>query len=135
MSSRIYHPYHEWEDYRAGMYGTSEYPIIHEALSRALLAAPASLLQAMRCAATAWLRAAEHRLTAVGENRRAWLGAAACCHRYGAPEHATRAAWWTLNEAQKAAANVAADVVIAEWENLRSGVGTLFPADWMASNA
>lgn len=130
--SRAPHPYHEWEDYRAGMYGTSPTPDLHTNLARDLLADPPTLGAAMRSATTRWPVAAEHRLTAVDENRRAWLGAAACWMVGNCPEHATRAGWWQLTNRQQVAANGQADDVIAEWEAHRTGVTPLFTLPWTA---
>ena len=123
---RVYHPYHVWEDYRAGMYNLSDRIEEHRALSRELLADPVELLKGMRDAIEAWPLAAEHNLTGLGLNRRAWLGAVACCYVHGAREHTVRDAWWSLTEAQKAAANGVADRVIEEWEEAQYAP-SLFP--------
>lgn len=124
---RVYHPYQSWEDFQAGMFHPSSQPDQHRELARALLSAPDVLLPAMRVVVTAWPVAAEHNLTALDTNRRAWLGAAVCCHRHGAPENATREAWWSLSLGQQGEANAVAEVVIAEWERNYSGTDALFP--------
>lgn len=124
---RTSHPYHKWEDYQAGMYQQSDRADEHRASSHALLADPVTLEQAMRNVTAAWPVATEHQLTALDTNRRAWLGAAACCHTHGAREHAVRDAWWTLTEPQQRAANAAADAVIDDWEAERLGGQGLFP--------
>lgn len=122
---RVCHPYDQWEDYEAGMFDASPTPKLHTDLAYALLADPPSLLASMSGAVTAWPRAAEHNLTNIGSNRRAWLGAAGCFLACRSPEHTTRDAWWQLTIAQQREANAAADRVIAEWEVMRSGAQTI----------
>lgn len=123
---RAAHPYTVWEDYLAGMYNTSPTPDLHIDLARALLGSPADLYLAMQAAVSAWPVAAEHRLTAVDTNRRAWLGAAACWHVGCCPEHTTRSAWWQLPATAQQDANRQADAVIVEWETNRTGTFPLF---------
>jgi hypothetical protein len=55
------------------------------------------------------------------QNRRAWLGQAACRLRARAPAIATRAAWPQLTDDQRATANACAARVIREWETDRAG--------------
>ncbi len=122
---RVHHPYYVWEDVRAGMYapmrGDDEIQ-----RSRELLANAPGLLDAMNDAIIAWPRAAEHFLTDMAGNRRAWLGWAACCYAAGSTAQATRAAWWQLTEDQRDEANAAADQAIHRWEENRGGTQTLF---------
>lgn len=124
---RVYHPYHTWEDFRVGMFNPSDRAEEHRDCARALLADPAGFLAAMRAMVAEWPVAAEHNLTALDTNRRAWLGAAACCHHCGSREHTTREAWWSLTSTQQDAANAAAEDLIAEWERAYSGADALFP--------
>jgi hypothetical protein len=127
MLCRRPHPYHVWEDYRAGMYDQSPTPDLHTALACDLLGGdPGILNAAMSSAVVAWPLATEHRLTASDTNRRAWLGAAACWMVGQCPEHATRAGWWRLTGRQRARANREANDVIGRWETDRSGVVPLF---------
>jgi hypothetical protein len=122
---RVHHPYYVWEDVRAGMYapmrGGDEIDRARELLGNA-----DGLLDAMNDAVDAWPRAAEHFLTDLASNRRAWLGWAACCNHAGCTAQATRAAWWQLTEDQQDEANAAADVAIKRWEDSRGGAQTLF---------
>jgi hypothetical protein len=80
-----------------------------------VLACAHTLYEAMSKAVMEWPKAAAHHLTDDGENRRAWLGWAACGIRSSVPAHLTRAAWWQLTECQRASANAVADRVIAEY--------------------
>lgn len=111
------YPYHEWEDYQAGLYGLEWDGGVLEAA--ALLRMPDVLEVEMRRAVREWPKAAAHHLTDGGMNQRAWLGWAACGISKSVPAHLTRAAWWTLTETQRAQANAAADAVIAEYEQSR----------------
>lgn len=63
-----------------------------------------------------WPISCEQNLTCMDLNRQAWMGHAACCIAIGCPEEPTRAAWWTLTQEQRDAADAAAAEVITEWE-------------------
>jgi hypothetical protein len=96
------------------------------ASARGLLAAPARLEHAMRAVIDAWPRSAAHHLSNMEENRRAWLGQAACRHSVNATAYATRAAWPQLTDEQRAAANGVAERVIRVWEEDNADEPTLF---------
>lgn len=116
---RIYHPYTEWEDWRNGMW--RQCVAVTEEMERAafILSQPAIFSNAAREMLRAWPAAAEHNLTNLEQNRRAWIGQATCCHRASVSESATRFAWWTLSPEARDAANAVADHVIAGWEAAR----------------
>ena len=63
-----------------------------------------------------WPISCEHNLTDVGQNRKAWIGHAACCLAIQCPEHITRNAWGFLSKYQQDTANEAAANAIIEWE-------------------
>lgn len=112
---RVYRPYWEWEDYADGLYERPGGQLEVDAAG-ALLADPTAVLAAMRAAVRRWPAAAEHQLSNREQNRRAWLGWAACRVAAGATALATRHAWAGLSDAERYAANGCADRVIAEWE-------------------
>lgn len=125
---RVSLPYWMWEDHKAGLYRTLAGPGEDER-ARELLADSARLLDAMRQAVQTWPLAAQHQLSNTEQNRRAWLGWAACMVAVGACARATRYAWPRLTEDERVSANHAADVVIAEWERANADPdtqGTLF---------
>lgn len=62
-----------------------------------------------------WPISCEHNLTDTGQNRRAWVGHAACCLETGAPEYLTREAWGHLTQDQMDRANARADQAIRCW--------------------
>lgn len=120
------HPYWDWEDYDAGMYGLATDVAGQTSAAVEMLGNPQGLREAMTDAIEAWPNAAAHYLTDLASNRRAWVGQAACCHALGIPAVVTKAAWWQLTEEQRETANDAADVAISKWEEVRGGAQTLF---------
>lgn len=114
---RVWHPYTDWEDYRAGMYGNCKDFVAERGLSIDLLRdAGGALPEAMMDAVLVWPIAAEHNLTDLGSNRRSWVGQAACCLAHNATQFATCSAWWELSDDERDAANAVADVTIDRWE-------------------
>lgn len=116
---RVYHPYTEWEDWRAGLYSQLPEGVdADEAVADAarLLRDWWELERAMRECVARWPNAAEHNLTNPSRNKRAWLGQGACCLRLGVPEDITKAAWRTLDHLAQINANAAADRVLRSWD-------------------
>lgn len=112
---RVFAPYSEWEDYRAGIFDAR----IDDAdlvACRAVLRDPDICRTAMLRAVREWPVATAVNLTNSGLNRRAWLGQAACCLESGATASATKRAWWQLTDRDRTRANACADEVIAQWE-------------------
>jgi len=64
-----------------------------------------------------WPISFEVNLSNLGQNRKAWLGAAACCFKFGVTEINTRLAWNTLTPQVQEQANRTAERVIFEFEN------------------
>lgn len=116
--TRQWAPYWQWEDFQAGMYAVPEQSEIDRLATEAVavLSSPAEFLGWAAQVVKAWPIAAAHNLTAVGTNRRAWVGQAACCFGRGVPEIATRAAWKQLDQRTKDTANAVADEVIRGYE-------------------
>lgn len=129
MARQVFHPYTVWEDWQAGMWQQPTDVTAEMKAAAGILTDCARFRQAARAMLDEWGRAAEHNLTDMQQNRRAWVGQATCCHHAGIPETATRLAWWTLNFAQQAAANTVADEVIEEWRAVRDETESpgLFP--------
>lgn len=114
---RVSYPYTMWECWAAGMYNPPASVEPTATMSYELLASPADLHDAMESAVVARPVSAEHHLSDVSGNRRAWLGQAACHHAHQASMRATCVAWWRLAEPQRMAANMVADAVISDWIN------------------
>lgn len=123
---RVYRPYWEWEDHRAGLYGTPSDVDAETRAARELLADPGRLEPAMRAVVTTWAQSAEHQLSNLEQNRRAWVGQAACRYAVNATSFATRTAWGQLTDAQRVVANACADRVIHDWELIHPGELTLW---------
>lgn len=124
MPDQVWHPYTAWEDWQAGMWQTPVDVTADMERAAQILGDPAVFLDAARIMLREWPAAAEHNLTDMAQNRRAWVGQATCCHLAGVPEQATRLAWWTLTAAEQYAANQAADLALAEWLTERESVHT-----------
>jgi hypothetical protein len=118
-------PYWQWEDHAAGMYGLTYTPRqVVEA--QALLTDPERLRLAMKYAVEHWPNAALHQMSNAEQNRRAWLGWAACMVNNLVPACATKVAWSNLSDAQRRAANGSAELVIFEWEREHADVPVEF---------
>ena len=63
-----------------------------------------------------WRIASDVNMTNCDINRRAWLGAAACCYKFKVPEIATRIAWNNLTDQEQEAANKIAQNIINDYE-------------------
>lgn len=125
--ARVSQPYWTWEDHRAGLYRMAP-ELGEEARAAAMLADAANLLGAMRKAVVDWPTSALHQLSNTEQNRRAWLGWAACMVAGGCCARATRQAWQRITEDERVSANAAADTVIAEWEAAHAE-----PAEWQGT--
>ena len=95
---RVYHPYHLWEEYHAGMWivTAGEKRKEHAKASADLMRDPEAFFQAMMKAVNDWPISCEVNLTASSINQRAWLGHAGCCIAAGSPEDCTRLGWHML---------------------------------------
>jgi hypothetical protein len=121
MPDQVYRPYWEWEDHRAGMYRIPANRHAEILAARKLLSSPPRLENAMRAVVDAWPAAAAHQLTNMQQNRRSWLGQAACTFTVKATSTATRAAWAQLTDDERTAANRCASRVIRDWEEDHAG--------------
>jgi hypothetical protein len=111
--------YLHWEDFQNGMYtminNVNESELIE--LSVNLLSNKEGFYICMQQLIIEWPVATKVNLTNQGQNRRAWLGAAACCFNHQCPELLTRTAWGLLNTEQQNQANQAAESIILKFES------------------
>lgn len=127
---RIYHKYDLWEDHKNGMYNDNDILDKDVMVSKSieLLKSPEKFYFVMQNILKDWKFAVENNLSNRSQNRRAWLGAAACLYNHKCPEYLTRIAWSLLNNDVKKMANNIADKIILEYEaknkKVRSGMGT-----------
>lgn len=63
-----------------------------------------------------WPYSCQHNLSNSTQNRRAWIGHAACAYANRCPEDIVRKAWSHLSEQQQTDANTKADEAIELWE-------------------
>lgn len=113
---RIYHPYYNWEEMKAGMWT----PVNNheEMLRKAIEFTGDHILYGsyMLRVVNEWPISCENSLTAININRKAWLGHAACAMAISCPENITRQAWGYLTEQQRILANKQAEEKIKIWE-------------------
>jgi G3E family GTPase len=68
-----------------------------------------------------WKNSTDVNLSNVMQNRKAWLGAAACCYKYNIPEFITRLAWSKIDCKNQYRANNVANKIIKEYERKYNG--------------
>jgi hypothetical protein len=121
---RIWHPFQAWEEVGFGMWREISRRERDELLPAAVVFTGDHLKYgaAMTRVTLEWPVSCEHNLTDSGQNRRAWIGHAACCLATGAPEYITREAWGHLSQIQRDLANGQADSAIRHWFGMRRGI-------------
>ena len=119
LIERIYHPYWEWEELDHNMWGAVADKKLY--LKRAVAFTGDHKLYGrfMMRVAREWIKSCEHNLSNTTQNRKAWIGHAACALAIGCPEDITRKAWSHLTQEQQDAANNKAKKAIEYWENER----------------
>ena len=115
-SNRIWHPYWKWEETEHNMWGSVRDR--NDYLDRAIqFTGDAELYgKYMMRVVREWVYSCEHNLTDRSQNRRAWIGHAACALAFQCPEDIVRQAWGHLSEQQQIEANAKADEAIRDWE-------------------
>lgn len=112
---RIYHPYWKWEEKDFNMWGSVEdkdgylqkaieFTGDHKLYGRYMLEVVKQ-----------WEYSCEHNLSDTSQNRRAWIGHAACALALQCPEDIVRRAWSFLTAEQQRLANKEADKAIKFW--------------------
>lgn len=109
--------YKSWEDYNSGMYLNQNYNTVDIDVNNAkkMLSTPLLFSQTIDEVFLIWQIATKVNLTNMNCNKRAWVGAAACCFKYGIPEIVTRVAWGKLTDAEQKKANKIAQTKITNW--------------------
>lgn len=130
--TRIFHPWHKWECFRAGLYETccpdGYTNESAKAAYRDFLADLPRFDSAIRRVLTEWPHSCQQFLTNDQINRVAWLGQASMCMDTGVPA-IYRGGFSLLTPRQQNAANILADSHINKWleglsyENLQSNAG------------
>lgn len=113
---RIYHPHTKWEEVPANMWGKASNREAYLSVAVDFTGNAKLYGEHMKRVAKEWKHSCEHNLSNTTQNRRAWIGHAACALAFGCPEDITREAWKFLTESQQNEANDVADLAILEWE-------------------
>lgn len=116
---QVFAHYEYWEDYQSGMYNTNNIQRKDAKVIAAInLLSDCSLFyETMELLSQEWKICFSVNMTNNQQNRRAWLGAAACMYKFGTPEFLTRVAWNLLDKNVQDAANKTADKFISKFEN------------------
>jgi hypothetical protein len=115
--NRIYHPFWKWEEVDHNMWGKAENRV--EMLDWAIRFTGDHIKYGwyMLRVAKEWTYSCEHNLTNKTQNRKAWIGHAACALASNCPEDVVRSAWGHLTDEQQILANRQAEQVITWWES------------------
>jgi hypothetical protein len=119
---RVYHPYWVWEESRSPMWGKVDDRKKHLDVAIKFTGDHEAYGAAMYRVLKDWPISCEHNLSDISQNRRAWIGHAACAIQIKCPEDIVREAWHHLTDEQRIKANAAADKAINEWENKKKGL-------------
>lgn len=118
INGQYFARYEMWEDYQNGMWAKiisfEEERMVEDAMH---LLCSDGVGFACESVFDKWPIATKINLTNAQQNRRAWLGQAACCLMFGVPEDITRVAWGLMTETQKMNANRIAEIKIQKWIN------------------
>lgn len=116
---QIYHHYSLWEDVKNGILEEkyNEYETEDLTLkAKALLCSKEDFAEIATKVIKNWKYASEQHLSNISRNRRAWLGQASCCYKWGVPEYITKYAWRMMTKEEQDNANYIADLIITAWE-------------------
>lgn len=123
LINQVYHPYWLWEEVAHNMWGSVENN--EDYLERAITFTGDHILYGswMKKVVDDWPYSCEHNLSNITQNRKAWLGRAACAYAFGCPEDIVRQAWWHLTDEQRTLANIQAEnnIKIWEWRQCQKG--------------
>lgn len=113
---RQYLPWWEWEEAKTNMWGsvTDRQSYLEKAIE--FTGDAEKYGGYMMSVIREWPNSCLHNLSNLTQNRRAWVGHAACALAFDCPEDIVRQAWSFLTEEQQIAANRKADEAIEQWE-------------------
>lgn len=114
--NRIWHPYWEWEETKFNMWGRVEDRALYERIATHFTANHELYGECMLHVVREMPKSCEHNLSDRSQNRKAWVGQAACALAFRCPEDIVRKAWGNLTEQQQIDANAAAQKAIEVWE-------------------
>lgn len=125
---QVFAHYEKWEDFKAGMFSLQHFENENQLIDSALklLSDNDDFYNTLLLVINNWEISTAVNLTNKGQNRKAWLGAAGCCYKYGVPEYLTRIAWNQLDEKTQHKANLVAEKIINHYLNTNTNAKTLF---------
>lgn len=110
-------PYWIREDYLSGLFDTvTKNDDLYIKKVVTLFKSEYRTIKAMSAVIKNWKYATEHNLSNTSMNRIAWLGQAACCYRFKAPDFITKKAWWILPKETRDRADKNASDLIESYE-------------------
>lgn len=114
---RIWHPYWNWEEWKAGMWRrvSKEDEAVLLPLAIEFTGNTDLYGSFMIKATNEWPISCEHNLTDASLNKQAWIGHAASSLAHGLPEYIVRRAWGLLSDEQRGAANIKAQFAVDAW--------------------
>lgn len=114
---RIYHPYHLWEDYKAGFYDNVSGKNKEEMTIKVVEFFKDSDLvkEQMKSVLDRWNYSFEHNLTNESMNKVAYLGQASVCNYLGIPNTITMSAWSKVPKEKQQRANEIAESLIKDY--------------------
>jgi hypothetical protein len=114
---RVYSPYYDWEDYKAGMYRNPINLDIDSLVTKDLKLLGSDRFMSIGLEVLySWRCATNFNLSNRTQNRKAWIGQAACCYNHGSVERITRQAWKHLDVDSQNRANLIAEKIIKRYE-------------------
>lgn len=115
---RIFHPWHKWECFHAGLFETTLPSGIDsesaKLMYRDFLANDARFSNSLEMVISSWPISCDHFLSNESINRIAWLGQASMCMNTGIPMW-YRGGFKMLSGAQQKVANAIADSYLKKW--------------------
>ena len=115
---RIYHPHWLWEEVKYNMWGLADDRQAMLDWAVDFTGDAERYGEWMMKVAREWTHSCEHNLSNKTQNRKAWIGHAACAYANRCPEDIVRQAWAMLAEDQQEAANNKAQKAIDFWESI-----------------
>lgn len=114
----IWHPFHLWECYAAGMYNYSEGPTLEDGkeMYRRFLSDAGLFEDAALRVVSDWPISCDHFLTKDAMNKIAWMGQASMCLHSGLSRK-YRGGFHLLSASEKNKANAVAWMAIKQWEH------------------
>lgn len=116
MIERIYHPYWLWEEVQYNMWGKVDNRAHYLSMAVEFTGSANIYGEFMMRVTLNWPYSCEHNLSNTTQNRKAWIGHAACAMAFQCPEDIVRSAWGHLTEEQQIRANNKAQQAIESWE-------------------